>query len=395
MPRLLVLDDDHNVGRLISRLGSMRDYDVVVTPSYPAFLGALDGGPDLIFIDLVMPEMDGVEVMRWLASREGTPPIVIMSGLETRTLATAESLARARGLEVLGCLEKPFRVTDFFALIDRVVSPAIRSEKRETSPVTVAALERAIDRQELTVHFQPQVRFDSGELVGFEALARWPHPERGFIAPDIFIKLAERHGLIESLTELVLDQSFDQLHRWKREGLETRVAVNISAHSLRSLAMPERIVELAARRQVDLSRIVLEITESGVSEDPLTAIDVLLRLRMRGVELSIDDFGTGYSTMEQLASIPFVELKIDRLFVSRSRTDSQALAIVESSVELGHKLGLRVVAEGVEVTEDWRGLRELGCDSAQGFFVARPMAGELVPEWAAAWSTGDHGLASA
>lgn len=373
----------------------MRGYDVTATRDYRDFLTALDRGPDLILIDLVMPEMDGVEVMRWLASRESTPPIVIMSGLERRTLRTAESLARARGLHVLGCLTKPFPVNAFFALVDEADVPGTRREARDVRPVTVAALERAIDAREIKVHFQPQVRFDSGRLVGFEALARWSQPERGYVSPDIFIKMAERHGLIESLTELVLDETFTQLHRWRREGLETRVAVNISAHSLRSLAMPERVSELAARRQIDLGAIVLEITESGVSEDPLTALDVLLRLRMRGVELSIDDFGTGYSTMEQLSAIPFGELKIDRSFVSRSRADTEAQAIVESSVELGHKLGLNVVAEGVESSDDWRGLREMGCDSAQGYFVARPMAGDHVPDWAASWAVGGKGIVNA
>ena len=277
---------------------------------------------------------------------------------------------------------------------------AYRGEMEEAGPARITVLtelRNAITQGELTVFFQPKIRLRDGEVLGAEALVRWAHPQRGFISPDEFIPVAEHSGLITPLTHTVLRQSLDACAGWRRAGRAMGVAVNISPRSLLDPLFVDEVARAIAAVEVPAAAVTLEITESSLMADPERAIAALQRLRALGVQLSIDDLGTGYSSLAYLQRLPVTEVKIDRSFLRPDCGDGgsdgdggdvdrgDALAIVGAVIDLGHRLGRHVVAEGVEDEDTWRQLQRLGCDSAQGYWMSPPMAADNFTAWLAAW----------
>jgi diguanylate cyclase (GGDEF)-like protein len=250
-------------------------------------------------------------------------------------------------------------------------------------------LRPAVARGEIQTLFQPKVRMEGGRTVGFEALARWTHPERGPIPPAEFIPLAEHVGLIEDLTFHVLDLAITRVSEWRRMDPEMTVSVNVPPRVVSEERFAERVLAALARRQVPAAALLLELTESDELEPHNGTRDAMLRLDAAGVRFSMDDFGTGYSSLAYLQGLPVREVKIDRSFVLRMADNPTDAAIVAATIQLVHSLGRRVVAEGVETEETWRRLESLGCDEVQGFLVSRPIsAGEAAgwvaePGWAA------------
>ena len=218
-----------------------------------------------------------------------------------------------------------------------------------------------------------------------EALARWQHPEYGLVSPGRFIPLAENNGLIDQLTEIIINKSLRDGHLWEETGLSLNLSMNLSTTSLIEGDLCNSLIAQCQRWSINPELITLEVTESSFVQDVGKSLEVLTRLRMHGFGLSIDDFGTGYSSMQQLALLPFTELKLDRSFVDRCYADPSRLAIIESSIELARKLGLKSVAEGVEDELTWQQLAKLGCDVCQGFFSARPMPRSELQEWHRSW----------
>jgi diguanylate cyclase (GGDEF)-like protein len=245
----------------------------------------------------------------------------------------------------------------------------------------VAALRGALDREELILHYQPKVAVGGGALRGVEALVRWPDPERGLVPPADFIPLAESTGLIKPLTVYVLRTALAQVRAWLDRGLEVPVAVNLAARSLLDAAFPERVAALLEEAGVPASLLELEVTETMMLEDPTRSLEVLTRLDEMGIALSIDDFGTGYSSLAQLKRLPVRTLKIDRGFVASMCRDDRDAFIVRSSIQLGHNLGLAIVAEGVEDGPTLAALGALGCDSAQGYLIKRPCPADELTAW--------------
>jgi diguanylate cyclase (GGDEF)-like protein len=249
------------------------------------------------------------------------------------------------------------------------------AERDQYSPrrlALVGALRAAIERRELTLLYQPKVELASGRMVGAEALVRWHHPEHGQIPPDEFIPIAESTALIQPLGQFVLETALDQARRWQEAGLFLHVAVNLSVRNLLEPALVDQVTELLGRSGVTPSTLTLEITESGVMTDPEAAISMLWKLRRIGVRLSVDDFGTGYSSLAYLKRLPVDEVKLDKSFVLNMTGDADDAAIVRSTVELAHNLGLKFVAEGVEDQDTLELLAALGCDLVQGYHLARP-----------------------
>jgi predicted signal transduction protein with EAL and GGDEF domain len=245
----------------------------------------------------------------------------------------------------------------------------------------VNELRAAVEDEHLTCHYQPKVRVADSAVTGVEALVRWHHPTLGNVGPDDFIPIAEHTGLIVPLTSLVLRTALEDCATWARAGHVLEVAVNVSP---RALLAPEFVAEVAAvlaRTQVPASRLTLEVTESSVMHDPQRATEVLHALHALGVSLSVDDFGTGYSSLAYLQKLPVHEVKVDRSFVRDLATDTGDVAIVRAIVDLGHNLGLRVVAEGVEDARSLAVLGELGCDTAQGYLISRPVPHERLMTW--------------
>nr|WP_314444883.1 EAL domain-containing protein [uncultured Sphingomonas sp.] len=242
-------------------------------------------------------------------------------------------------------------------------------------------LERALAQGGLRLAYQPKVDTATGALVRVEALMRWTHGELGAVSPARFVPLAEQHGLIDGLTQWALRTALRQWRAWKAAGLDTSVAVNISALSLEQLDFPDLVERLCRALDVPTDRLVLELTE-GATQPLVKLMDTLTRFRIKGVGLALDDFGTGYSGLIQLRKLPFNEIKIDRQFVTDLPSSRDDQVIVRSVIELAHGLGLQVTAEGVETVEQLAALRALGCDLVQGYLLAQPLdAGELVA-WA-------------
>ncbi|MGV9313869.1 putative bifunctional diguanylate cyclase/phosphodiesterase [Streptomyces sp. NPDC003691] len=241
-------------------------------------------------------------------------------------------------------------------------------------------LRRALDAREVELHYQPKVRFD-GHVAGLEALVRWVHPDRGRVPPDEFIAIAESSGLMPLLTEYVLDTALGQVAKWRAQGLNVPVAVNVSPRDVHTPGFAGFVAARLARHGVPAGALQLEITEHVLLEDPQQAADTLAGLTDHGVRMSLDDFGTGYSSLVHLRRLPVSELKIDRSFVARLAVDTQDAEIVRCTVDLAHSLGLLVVAEGVEDDETWERLRDLGCDAVQGWLVAAAMPPHETTAW--------------
>jgi diguanylate cyclase (GGDEF)-like protein len=247
----------------------------------------------------------------------------------------------------------------------------------------LAELRTAVTSGQIELHYQPKFALPSLELVGVEALARWRHPERGMISPAEFIPTAESTGVIVPLTLNVLDQALSQLARWRKRGHEFTVAVNLSPRCLAEPNLTDEITSRLTRYGVPADRLELEITENTLASDPERALATLTALHDAGVGISIDDFGTGYSSMSYLKRLPVSELKVDRSFVSGMLADADDEVLVRSVVELGHNLGLTVVAEGVEDEATLEALKLAGCDVVQGFHTGRPMAVDTLSAWLA------------
>ena len=239
---------------------------------------------------------------------------------------------------------------------------------------------RALADGKLHLVYQPKVRLRDGKLTRVEALVRWEDEELGPISPSRFVPLAEKHGLIDPLTEWGLRTTLKQWRIWREQGLETRLAFNISAVSLQRLDFPDLVERMCRALDVPTDRLVLELTE-GATQPLVKLMDTLTRFRIKGMGLAIDDFGTGYSSLLQLRQLPFTEVKIDRCFVIDLPSAHDSRLIVKTIVELAHGLGLVATAEGVETVEQLRCVRELGCDVVQGYLVAPPLDPENLIGW--------------
>ncbi|MFP5237051.1 MAG: EAL domain-containing protein [Acidobacteriota bacterium] len=379
---MLVLDDDPDIGELVEATASGLGIDCVVTHAVSDFLNGLVPEIDLILLDLVLPDIDGIEVLRSLGERHCHADVILMSGLDKRVIESAERVARAHGLKVKGHLCKPFRVSGLEAILSK--APKLAEQKAVASapiePITEQQMRKALDGEEFCLYYQPQISLADSRVIGFEGLARWISPDRGMVPPDRFIPELERAGLVEAFTWQIVERGLQEAAAFHRHGCENpTLSINISAQSLYDLHLPDRILASAERHGFEPDRMVLEITESGLIQELSRTLDVLTRLRLKGVELSIDDFGTGYSMLQQLQLVPATELKIDRLFVKDLHQDEGHRVVVQKTIELGHELGMRVVAEGVEHTEQAELLRSWGCDAAQGYLYSRPLPpGELL-----------------
>ena len=385
-PRIVVVDDEPFQHRLIERM-----LRALAAPPVECFdsglaalrrLQSLDSTSVLLVIDLNMPGMDGVELIRHLAQSNFRGTLALASGADTRVLETATRLAQAWRLRTVGHLRKPLSSDELRDALQRWRGSTASDPQRPRRSFTPEEVRRAIEQGQVCLHYQPQIDLADGRLLGVEALARWQHPELGLLGPDAFIPVAEANGLIDTLTDSVVQQALAQSARWIAElGQPVRVAVNVSMDNLSRLDFPDRVFAGLEDHGVPASSLTLEVTESRLMKDMRAALDTLARLRLRGISLSIDDFGTGHSSLAQLRDLPFVELKVDRGFVHGGRSHATLRAILSASVEMARQLGMHVVAEGVEDEADWEFVKEAGCSGAQGWFIARPMRGDALVEW--------------
>lgn len=386
--KVLIVDDNRFIVRLIrSYLQKLQVSVLLEAHDGASALLQVDAADiDVIVCDLNMPGMDGIEFLRHLADRQTPPAVILLSGQDKSVLNTAVQLGRAHGLLVLGSLSKPFNLAQLKALLEQVGANAVRREHESFQPLTPEAIRAGLKGEAVELMFQPKVSIRSREMTGVETFLRWRDTDGKLMSPAAVIPVAEASGLINELTEAVFSKAMIHCGAWRADGHAFKIAVNVSMHDLDRYDFPEFIIDTASSAGVDPSSVILEITESQIMANITKPLEILARLRMKGVGLAIDDYGTGASTMQQLKRIPFTELKIDREFVSGAPYDDAARAMLMSSIGLGKDLGLSIVAEGVETKTEWRLMASRGVDDVQGYFVARPMSAGKVAGWLDRWN---------
>jgi len=369
--RLLVIDDEMAICRIVQRTAESLGFEAVVTDNPEVFTRTVRlWHPTVIIMDLKMPTIDGIQLLRILAGERYDGHVVVSSGSDQRVLEAAMRLGQERGLRMGGLLAKPIRVDKL-----REMLVSFRHVSKDALSTDLAD---AIATNALFLEYQPKFDCGRGKYTGVEALVRWRHPQLGMIRPDEFIVLAETTGLISSLTDRVVAAAVRQAGLWHADNMLLEVAINISARDIEDLSLPDRLQQHCFDNGVDPDAIILELTETGAMREAVQMMDVLTRLRLKGFRLSIDDFGTGYSSLVQLERMPFSEVKIDRSFVAHMIENSGCRVIAEIVIDLARKLGLKSVAEGVENQATLDALVKSGCDMAQGYFLSRPIAGEKI-----------------
>ncbi len=386
----LIAEDDafqrHWLKVMLNKLGAQH---VVEAPDGKAALDILqakDGRIDISFIDLNMPKMDGIELVRHLANSDSQTAIVLTSALGSALLLSVETMSKAYGVNLLGTFEKPATPEVLQRLIGSYQPPTVRQAKKCLPVFTLQEIRDGIAAGQFEPFFQPKVELATGKVKAVEAFVRWRHPQHGLVTPPAFIPVLEASGHMEDLTWVVVDRSIAACRTWHDKGLMLSVSINLSATSLAEPGLAEKILKHIAQHGIEPQHLTIEITELMAMTDVPVCLENLARLRMKGFGLSIDDYGTAHSNVQQLLRIPFLDLKIDRSFVAGASQNKQMHIALSSCLELARKLRRNSVAVGVETREDWDLLRDLGCTYAQGYYIAKPMERDAIPGWIEEWS---------
>jgi EAL domain-containing protein (putative c-di-GMP-specific phosphodiesterase class I)/AmiR/NasT family two-component response regulator len=337
---------------------------------------------DLVFIDLEMPIMDGVELSRKIAKEKLAQSVIILSSKDPSLISSIGTMAESDGLNVLGTFKKPIQIKDLENSLNRLTSHGNANESHKIyNRLVKDDLLNGMKNQQITLFYQPKLTCKGLLLKGVEALARWNHPKLGFVSPVEFITAAEEFGVISELTHYLFDIALKQKVQWGDHGINFHLAFNLSPLSLADNDLADKISNQVERHQIESKEIVLEVTENAISGEISTAIETLAKLRLKGFKLAIDDYGTGFANAQQLSRVPATELKLDRILVDNVATRPQQLAILKSTVNLAKELGLNTVAEGVENFDDFKLLLKLNVDLVQGYYFAKPMDANSLVHW--------------
>ena len=380
---LIVIDDDEQFSELLGEVAKTAGFDVLICHDAREYFES-DKTYDVMVLDLNMPTMDGIEVIRQMGEQGHHLHLMLVSGYDNSVLHSAEKLAEEHKLNIIGSLSKPLAISSFVDMLSSINTYSVgraKSNRPEYTAITADEILQGIADDQMVLYYQPQIDLITNQLKGVEALVRWQHPERGLVPPVLFIEVAERAGIMGELTSVIISMAVSQSEEWKSAGFDLTLSINVSAENITSLSLPEQLTDLINDYDLDPGSIVLEITESALMSELVTSLDILTRLRMKGFGLSIDDFGTGNSSLVLLHRVPFTELKIDMSFVKYMDTDADAYAIVETCVMLAHKLKMKVVAEGIENQKTQTALARMGCNIGQGYHIAKPMPAQQLTKW--------------
>jgi len=389
--QILVIDDEIEIGKLVTTAAQTIDINCTATTNVDSFLAAINPNIRLILLDLMMPEIDGVELLRKLGQQQCKSRIILMSGVDKRVLQGAQDMAHSLGLSVVGILQKPFRLAELKQMLITNTSLDIATKTSINAPtsviqaplkeITQEELQLGIERKEFILYYQPQIEIATNKMVGLEALVRWQHPELGLIFPDYFINKAEELELIDQLGWLVAEKALNDIKQFvNKDGTTPTISINVSPYSLQDLQFPDKFIALVNRSNMNPENVILEVTESGLFKELSSALDILTRLRMKKCKISIDDFGTGYAMIQQLQHVPATELKVDKSIVQDMQKESTCI-MIRKIIEMGHDLGLQIVAEGVDTAEQLEFLRVNKCDIAQGYFFSNPKPTRELLDW--------------
>lgn len=340
---------------------------------------------DVMVLDLNMPEMDGISLLRELKKLPYPPSVLIASSMEKAVIDAAKELVVSHGLDLIGAMRKPVNrdmLSDF--LTSKVVEK-VTTKAEVMREVTAEEIDDCIMERRIETYYLPKVDLANGRFLGVEALARMRTKEGEIIGAASFIATAKRYAQISSITVFVMEDVIKALKTWRQTNQVVPVSVNLSISDLEQYDLPEHMEQMVIDAGFDPSIITFEIPETSLINDVNKSLEVLSRLRMKGFGLAIDDFGIGAGSLQQLKRFPFTELKIDRSFVQNVDGDPKALAMLQIGVNLARRLGLKITAEGAERVEELRVIKKLGCDYVQGFYISKPKSMTDITEWIEGW----------
>lgn len=382
--QLLVLDDAIDIAELIGDLAQQAGFVATVTTDIDAFNAALEcNPPSVIVLDLQMPTTDGVEVLRQLSAVGATASILLVTGMDKRTIVSAERYGRQAGLNMLGVLPKPFTPETLIA--------KLTAARNLTGQLTAADLGAALDNSSLVLRYQPIIRRigqGSWHAESVEALPRWQHPDLGLLGPAQFLPLisSERSGLMQQLTDFVLQRGVEQLQQWQSAGLHLGLRVNVAAGLIADTGFPNRLERLLQEFGADPALLTLEINDVSSLGQSRDGIEILTRLRLKEIRLSLDDFGSAGPAINSIYSLPFNEFKIDHCITADLTREQGAPVLFRGLIDIAQKLDVVCCAEGVESAEQLDLLDEMGCELAQGFHICTPLPATHIPKALSRWT---------
>lgn len=358
-------------------------------------LESLPMAPDLVILDLRLPDMDGADLLLALSMLAPTTSVVICSDVCERIQDAALTLAATLGLTALGALPKPATAPALLAALRDCVradhAASVPDRRAAGTPAAIARVDAnmvidGVRAEQFELYYQPKVALDGGALQGAEALLRWHMPGHGMLAPCAFLPQVEAAGVMDVLTLEVVRLALRDWHAWRRAGLALPLSINLSPLSLADPHLASQLIAAVSAACVPPSHITFEVVEHAEVADLATALRILIKLRLHGFGLSLDDFGAGHASLLRLSRFPFNELKLDRLLVQDSCRRPHVKPLLRHAIATARELGVTSVAEGIETPQDLALLRELGCDLAQGYLIARPMPAWALPDWRGAGS---------
>ena len=393
--KLLIVDDDARICKLIARTAVKSGVKVMSLTDPSAFHPTIDSfKPTIVFLDLNMPEIDGIQILMSLKEAKVTPQIYIMSGVDPAILASTYRLAVKNGVKISGLLTKPLdwlRITKILSSPD--TPPHANTDVKSKAPVATVDstlneikiskfdVSQGIHQSQFFMDYQPKIALDSGKVIGVEALARWVHPDMGNIPPTVFIPFAEENDLIWHLTYSLITYAIFDFRLLQKTLGDFKLAINISVKLLEDSQLPEKLTDLFETAGIPTKKVILEITETLDTDETILSMEILSRFRIKGFNLSIDDFGTGYASLSKLLTYPFTELKIDKQFTMGIKNDKDSRIILESTIDMAKRFNLDIVAEGIEDSETLRWLIDKGCSEGQGYYLCPPMSPIKLIQW--------------
>lgn len=381
--RILIIDDDDIITDLLVEICSRLEHQAVAINDPQEIKTSLTDDFDLIFLDLNMPIMDGIEVMRFLARKQISSSLVLMSGFDESVLLTAMELAETHGLNTTCKLNKPFQANEVIRILQTIntetPSPVIKP-KTPQKLISEKEIRQALDQKRVVVHYQPQLDLSSHCFVGMEALCRLKTKSGDIIMPDEFIPVAEKTDMIHDLTVEVVQIIANDFEKFFFQHPHLTVSINVSTQDLDYLVFPDQLHQMFVDRNIPTSRIIIEVTETMLIRDLNKGLDVLARMRLKGFKVSIDDFGQGAATIAQVKHFPVTEIKVDKEFILEILTSKKSEVIVAQTISMAHRLGIDVVAEGVESKEVEAWLSDKGCDIVQGYLYSEPVSLNKIEE---------------